>query len=309
MFLLLVTRLAWAGCESVTTPEQLDGTLEEALLAYVALDEEGFVALAGRARAELGCVGVRLAPAQVAAYDRVVGLHRFVEGDTSGASAAFKAARSLDRAYVFSDRIAPEGGKLERLYMDAVKGPASRAERLDVASAYRMWVDGTETTRRPTEVPTVVQVGAGVEDVGFTTVLTPGERYAPPAPYAGAPQPAEEDEPEPAKIVTPVAAREPEREPERAPVREAVREPLPTKPRPERREEPDGGGATGWWVATAASAVAAGGLFGAAVVTNQQFAETPSEDAWILNHASYYGSLGMAGVTLAFAGIAIGGSF
>lgn len=279
MLFILLSQVAWAGCGAPTTPAQIDSTLQEATLAFAAMDEDGFRELALRAEQEIACLSVVLTPAQVAAYDRIDGMRLFTDGDLDGARAAFVAARTLDPRTELSDRIAPEGGKLARMYAEAKDAPSSTTETVDVAAGNTAWVDGTAGAERPTAVVSVVQIGRADDKLAFSKVLRPREALVLPT-NLQPPEPVAEETPAPTVPVAPVA-------------------------KVERTPAKKGNAATPLWVATGVSALAAGGLFAASVYTNLEFAREPSEATIGLNHGTWYGAVGLGGATVVLAGVAV----
>lgn len=283
MLFPLLVAAAYAECPAGVTPAQVHRTVEEANLAYAAMDEEGFFTLAKRGEAEIACVTEVLAPKHIAAWQRVDGLRRFAEGDPDAAKTSFVAARALDREAVLPENIAPAGGRLANLYEAAASVRANRAETLAVADSQKVWVDGTETTRRRIEIPVFVQVGPKEDAVVFNALLRPGAAFSPPAELL-------EDERD-------LSDFEPEPEPES--IAEA-------KPAVERKGNP---AAAPMWIATSVAAVAAGGLFGAAVWSAGEFQKEPSEAALDFNHATYFGALGAGGLTVVLAGVSLAVTF
>ena len=278
MLFILMTQVAWAGCGAPTTPAQIDSTLQEATLAFAAMDEDGFRELALRAEVEIACLSSVLTPTQVATYDRIDGMRLFTEGDLDGARAAFVAARALDPRTELSDRIAPEGGKLARMFAEAKDAPSSTTETVDVAAGNTAWVDGTAGAERPTAVVSVVQVGRSESNVAFSKVLRPREALALPS-NLQPPEPVLEDTPAPTVPAAPVAKVE------RTTKKHSASTPL--------------------WVATGVSALAAGGLFAASVYTNLEFAREPSQTTIGINHGTWYGAVGLGGATVVLAGVAV----
>lgn len=176
MVLVLVASYAWAACDATATPSALDSTIGEALDAYGRRDQDEFLAQARTAGEQVVCLETVLTPKQVAAWDRVEGLRRVSLGDSDAALAAFRAAVRLDPGFSWSDEVAPEGGKVAKAWAKAAGMATSATEGVGKASGGdRVWVDGTESGRRPTEQLAVLQIGPSSTSLDLSVVLHPGD--------------------------------------------------------------------------------------------------------------------------------------
>ena len=174
-----------------------------------------------------------------------------------------QAASLAEPAYRLSDRIAPEGGKLWRLFDSASSATAPSSRGLDVPSGWTTWVDGSETRQRASGLPAIVQVGSAADDVHWSGLLGSGDSLAlpdlGPAPAGGAT--ADLDDP-------------------------------PPPPKPSRS-----GSSTPMWVAAGTSGAVAAGLFGASAGLRSSFDNDPSKGKYTAVNATFIGSVGMAAVT------------
>lgn len=278
MLLLLASSFARAACETAVSTARIGDTLADATLAWVQADEVGFRELASRVEAELPCVDGALNSSQAASFHRVVGLHAFLDGRSQQALLSFRAARGIEPETQLSERIAPPGGPLATIYASAlVEGTSTPFALRD---GYAAWVDGRPSLSYPDDRPTIVQIGRTDQSLSATFLLAPRQSLELPADALPTLKSPEER----------VAVVVEEEAPAAAPTRKK-------------------GAATGLWVATGVGALAAGGLFAASAVTNSEFAVQPSEELLTTNHVTYIGSLGMAGVTVVLASVALVVSF
>lgn len=275
MLTLLLTLAAEAACPEPVSARALAATVDEAVLSYAAMDEDGFNASAARAVAQVPCLTDVVTPTIAASFHRMYALDRFVQGDAEGAMSAFAAARTLDPQATLSKQVAPEGGPLAALWASANLQAATTKEALALPTGSSAWVDGTSGSSRPSAVPSVVQVGSSPTAISFSGIAAPYTPFSIPAGGAAAP-------------TTPL--------------------PAPVAPAPAPVAKSGGGGASPFWYAAGASGVVAASLFGVAAVTRGAYIEEPTQSKHTLNQASYWGSVGTGGLTAVFLGIAIGGS-
>lgn len=177
---LLVVSAALAVC-----PSNVAGLLAEigaAEAAYAAMDLPAFAAASTRANADLGCVIEVLAPADAAAWHRMVALDAHTTGDKGRAIAAFRAALAIQPAYVLPSTLAPPGNPLHVLYEAArALGPG---KEVPFAATDTVQVDGRRAATRPTERPALVQVIAADGAVTSTAWYAAGSFLPEPEPLA-----------------------------------------------------------------------------------------------------------------------------
>lgn len=157
---LLLVRAVAAACPS--TGSGLDETLSLAEVAFSTLDGARLASRAAEAVSEAACLTDRPARPTIARLHRVEGLAAFVEHNDRAAS-AFDAARAIDPAYSFPDRLVPAGTPAATLYASATTSPGTTTP----VSAPRdglLEVDGQPATGRPTDRPALVLV-VGVDGV------------------------------------------------------------------------------------------------------------------------------------------------
>lgn len=289
MLTLLLSLAAQAACTDPVSARTLSATVDEAVLSYAAMDEEGFSSASARAQAQVPCLTEVVTPTVAASFHRMYGLDRFVQGDAEGAMAAFAAARTLDPQATLSKQVAPEGGPLAALWASANLQAATTKEALALPGGASAWVDGTSSASRPSAVPSVVQVGSGPTAITFSGIALPYTPFSIPAAGTSTAGPTSVGTMGPAPAPAPVA-------------------PAPA-PAPVAKSGGGGGGGTSpFWYAAGASGVVAASLFGVAAVTNGSYEKEPTQGKHTLNQASYWGSVGTGGLTAVFLGIAIGGS-
>jgi hypothetical protein len=172
--LLATISAAHADCTFRASPERLAEALDAAERAYVSLDVPEFERAMTEVDFVVPCLETPAPPATVARLHRMRGLGRFAAGDREGAAASLQAARRLEPDYVFSDEVLPKGFELRDLYEQLPADPPT-VERLPRPGRDTVtWLDGTASTARPVDVPTLwqlVQDGSTRE----TRYLEPGE--------------------------------------------------------------------------------------------------------------------------------------
>lgn len=162
MWLVLwLTSLALAGtCERETHVEQVGANVEDAMLAFATLDEDGFREAAASASSTLPCVAEVLSPARAAAYHRMTGILSFLDSDAVNAQLSFAAALALEPDFKLSIKVAPEGGRLARLYAaSAMDAPAPSIYA--VPSGYTPYTNGVPQAERATAWPAIIQFEQG----------------------------------------------------------------------------------------------------------------------------------------------------
>ncbi len=297
MILTLLTALV--APTYACAPTEIESAVQEGLIAFATMDEDGVSDAVAAVDAKLACQSAPVTPATAAQVHRMHGLKSFLEADTDAAKRAFAAALALDPTTQLPTKIAPDGGKLARLYAESAL-PAGATTALGLGADYRGYVDGTESSKRPTDRPAVVQLSSYdvVKYSGWLTSASPIPAQFQPSAAVAAAQPK--------------AAAEPAKEPKAAPEPKEpkpVKEPKPAKEPVAKAKPTKEHHNTGAWVATAASAVVAGGLFGTAVYTNSTFDTSPSHTSYTLNHVGYWGSIGAGALTVGLLTVSIVGSF
>lgn len=318
LFALLANLAFAADCSAPVAPSQLTASVEDAMLSFATMDEEGFATASQAATAAIPCLSAPLSPAEAAAYHRMAGLGAFFDGDVSAAKASLRAAATLQPDFVFSAKIAPEGGKLATLYTEAQAAGASKTTGLPIPSDGTLLFDGAKSNRRPTEVPTLMQFVVG-DAARVSALLAPG---APMPSLSGvpAPAPAPAPAPEPAPVApppppAPVAPPPPpapvEPPPAPAPVVEAppvappIAPPPPAPPGPVAPPAPtplptapaEKGRGKGLLVAGLVGGGVAGGLYGVSAMSRMAFDEAPSAQGKTLTNGAYVASVGTAAVS------------
>jgi hypothetical protein len=284
MILLLASLGHAAECPEPLSPSALVAQVDDAMLAWASMDPEGFSDQVGTIQASLPCLDAPLDPAQAASLHRVMALQAFLDGDAEAARRRFEAASVAQPDYQLSERVAPEGGKLQTLFQDARLDRGPVVYRFDVPDGLRAWVDGVESDRKPESLPVVLQVGDRAPR--WSTYLLPKQDPAYPADLLDMDEaPTPPDEP-----VGPVA---PEPEPAMADL---------DAPRA-------GGGPSPLWFAAAGSGVAAGGLFATSAALRSSFDNDPSRGTYNAVNGTFLASAGLTAVTggLVVAALASGG--
>lgn len=282
----VATAAALAGeCPTAYKAEQVGGHVEDAMLAYATLDEDGFRASAALAETALPCVEDLFSPSRVAGFHRMKGLLAFIDGDPTSAQKSFAAAVTLEPDYTLSAKIAPEGGKLWRNYDGSRLLPRATPSTFIVPKGAKTYVDGVASNTRVEDLPAIVQVLEG--SAATTTMYLAGGA---PVPELTASAPAVAEAPLDAPLDAPEKPEKTEK-PEKAP------------------KEPSDKGGPKLWVGAGASAAVAVGLFATSAVGHSAFEKNPSAGTFYLTNGAYFGSIGAAALAVGLTGVSIGGSF
>ncbi len=173
--LLLSIAPTWAVCpEEPLAPAALRGSLENAAVAFAAMDGDSFDAALTAALDGLPCLGSVLAPVEAAAVHRVLAYQSFLDDDRDGALQSMHAAVALQPDYALPGGLAPEGGALDVLYREAGERPASLQVAMDAPRGAVAWVDGSEASTRPANVPAIVQLSMRDGTALWTAYVPPG---------------------------------------------------------------------------------------------------------------------------------------
>ncbi|MFH1463767.1 MAG: hypothetical protein ABIO70_05200 [Pseudomonadota bacterium] len=315
-WLILAAGMASAQQCPPTSPEQVSSLMQQALLDFATLDEESFAVSSEQAEDSLGCLSVVFPPTSAAAYHRLAGIKAFFNGDDEAATLAFRAAQAIEPAYELPDKLAPEGGKLSRLWAGARNGPNPFIGSFAPPAGLYAYVDGTETRQRAEDLPAIIQFGIGdgsVRWTGYVLANQPPPRNlpaqgavasAPPRAQPEAPDLADGDE-------GPLDFDEPEPPPEPKPKRDPkpdtshreARADLATAPTPTPKAREHGKG--GLVAATIISGVVGGGLYGGAAFSRTTFDRNPTKQTFWLTNGAYYGAIGCGALTVTFGSLAI----
>lgn len=162
--------LAWAECVvGPTDNATLQRQVESALFAFVELDDAGFEAWRGQAIQTVFCLDERIRPHLAAEFLRLEGIHAFTTNNEPFASAAFRAARTLEPNHRLPTTLAPPGGPLFNLYAASVNLPVVPWELPQ--GAFRSYVNGVASITAPNGV-SVVQLQDTAGAWPFSGVVT-----------------------------------------------------------------------------------------------------------------------------------------
>ena len=287
-------------CQPVSA-ERVSSMMQQALLDFATLDEESFHVSAQQATEALPCLDeVFLAP-NAAAYHRLMGLQAFFDGQNEAAVMSFRAAQRIEPNYALSTKIAPQGGRLHRLWVQAQEGPNPFEGSFRAPAGMYAWVDGAEGVVQAEDLPSIVQYGIGDSSVAWTGYLQPGEMPPITTPDLGlvVTQPAE-----PVEAVA--VAEQPEAP---APVPVDAQEAWPSERRDLAQapapEKTGGSGKGGLIAATVISGLAAGGLYGGATVLRSDYDRYPTREGYLMTNGAFYGAIGMGAATVTFGSLAV----
>jgi len=322
-WLILVAGVANAADCQPTSPEQLSSVMQQALIDFATLDEDSFFDSTQQAEDALPCLDELFLPPNAAAYHRLQALRAFFNGDDDDTVLAFRAALSIEPDYTLSAKLAPEGGKLDRLWTSAKTGPNPFVGSFSAPAGKYAYVDGVETRTYAEDLPNIVQYGPGDGSILWTGYIGANEK--PPTdipsgggavadagsdatdddPYAGLDDGDDELEPEPVESSM-GKSRDKDREKDRdsSSSSRREREDLVDAPKPEKQPR-EGKGKGGLIAATVISAVAAGGAYGGATYFRNEFERYPTRSSFLMTNGLFFGSIGAGVLTVTFGSLAI----
>ena len=281
-WLLLFGRAQAAGCDVRHAAGEIDSVVDEALLAYATVDQAAFEAAADRATGMVECLSEPASPQLVASLHRLGGIRLLVAGKDDEARRFLVSAIALDPAYVLSDVLAPDGGKLDQLWTQA-KG-ISKPDREPLAiGGLQARIDGALAADRPAAGPYLIQVETSGR-VAWSDYLVD---QAPVVPEAVRSIAATDQAMGLAKPRTAAAA---------APM-PAPRAPTGSRPAAPAPAPVAGGRGKGLLWAGVASGGVAAGLYGTAAASRLSYDRNPSGTTHLVTDAAYLSSIGTAALS------------
>jgi hypothetical protein len=324
-WLILVAGVANAQDCQPTSSEQLTSVMQQALIDFATLDEDSFFASTQQAKDDLPCLSELFLPPNAAAYHRLMALEAFFNGDDDAATESFRAALSIEPDYKLSSKLAPEGGKLHRLWTAAKEGPNPFIGSFSAPAGKYAYVDGVETRTYAEDLPNIIQYGPGDGSILWTGYVAANQKPPTELPAAGSAVASADDrgddrsyddldedlEEDLDRMLDDdddsrgrESSREYSRDSDDRGSSSRRRDDIADAPKPEKQPR-EKGGKGGLIAATAISAVAAGGLYGSATYYRGLWDRSPSRKHYILTNGSYYGAIGMGVATLTFGSLAI----
>jgi hypothetical protein len=176
--LLLLTTLAHAAPVCPATATELDATAAEAESAFAQMDAAALAGALSDALAEVACMREPIPPVVAARVHRARALAAFVDGNDTEARRALYAAHVLDPAGDLPASAAPPDHPIRELLPRATTSP-STATVPAPSSGYTVYFDGSATLSRPSDRPTVFQLGNARGEVVQGQYLPP-EAVMPP---------------------------------------------------------------------------------------------------------------------------------
>jgi hypothetical protein len=141
------------NCPDAGVIEAADAATE----AFASLDPNGFADARKLAHRALACSQRQLTPEEVARLQELEALAAFLAKDADRTRAAFRAARRASVTYKPTPSVAPGGGPIDRIYLDAMEEAPSVLVRV-YADDGDVYVDGVPATEVALEHPSVVQL-------------------------------------------------------------------------------------------------------------------------------------------------------
>lgn len=175
--LALVLPTASAACPEPTPVAELTSAVDDAVLSFATLDEEGFIEATDSLNGDVLCLSEVASPSAAASIHRTLAMRAFWDGKDDEAVLFFRAARRIEPNHVLSDKIAPEGGPLAGLYTQAGEASAPNLSSLRGPSWTTVYVDGERASRYPTDVPSLFQYETSNDGVFWSGLLAPGASF------------------------------------------------------------------------------------------------------------------------------------
>lgn len=280
---ILMSAALAQDCAEPVSAESLSAKVDEAMLAFASMDEEGFLSTAATVRGDVSCLKTVYPSAKAAALHRMNGLEAFVNGDTQATEDAFAAALALEPEFVLSSKLAPKGGKLDQLYQ-AAKVRSRAPTPFKLPTGYTTWVDGIAAPARDEAFPAIVQVGKTSSTLDYSAWL-------------GAHDPFMPDD-------IGLAASESFADLDTG---SGYKPAKPPKPVPAEKPEKASGGASvsPLLIAGGVSAGVAAGLYGTSLAMRSSFDKDPTQGKFAATNGTFFSAIGVGALAV---GLMVGGS-
>ena len=171
LLVLLLSQAHAAPCQGRTTTADLSTAVTAAETAYLAMNLDAFHEARKQADDVIPCLLEFVSPPDAAAYHRLIALDAYVAQDNPRTLGSFMSALAIQPGYALSSTIAPQGNPLDAIYQMARIQPPGRSAALVAPAGSVTMVDGARAANRPTERPTIVQLGAGTGEVLWSGYL------------------------------------------------------------------------------------------------------------------------------------------
>lgn len=284
---ILVSSALAQDCAESVSVESLSAKVDEAMLAFASMDEEGFLSTAAIARGDVSCLKTVFPSTKAAALHRMNGLEAFVNGDTQAAEDAFAAALALEPEYLLSAKLAPKGGKLDQLYQ-AAKVRSRAPTPFKLPTGYTTWVDGIAAPARDEAFPAVVQVGKSSSSLNYSAWLAAHDPFMPDDLGLATAEPFAD--------LDAGAGYKPAKPPKAVPAE-----------KPEKLEKTPsvGGGTSPLLIAGGVSAGVAAGLYGTSLALRSSFDKEATQGKFAATNGTFFGAIGVGALAV---GLMVGGS-
>jgi hypothetical protein len=272
--------VAWAQCVGgPTSNATLQRQVESALFSFVELDDAGFEAYRSQAVQSVFCLEELIHPHLAAEFLRLEGIHAFTQNNEPFASAAFRAARTLEPSHRLPTTLAPPGGPLFNLYAASVNLPVV-PWALPQGEGFRSFVNGVPSVTAPNGI-SIVQLEDLAGTLPFSGVVTRREDL--PAPLIL--QLQQLVAPKPVPVPRPM--------------------PVGIDPPPDSMERPPRARRTSLWLAALATGAAGAALYGGAIRNRLRYDIAPTKARRQTTNAMVLGAGGAGAVTVAISIAAI----
>lgn len=172
--MLALSAIAAEPCVDDVATSEVAAQLEEAALAYQAMDVAAFHDALDNVDSNLGCVREPLDAGLAARTHRMFGLRAYANRDREAAMQAFAAARNLEPKYTFPEALVPPNNEIHTIYQ-ALATEDGHSEEVAPAREGRLLFDGRAGIHRPLDWPTLFQWVADDDVVLRTEHVAPGE--------------------------------------------------------------------------------------------------------------------------------------
>jgi len=279
---------AWANCPNgPTSTVGIQRLVEAAEFALVDLDDAGLRSNRDAAVGTVLCLGELVHPPHAAAFLRLEGTFAFVNGNEPFALDAFRSALTVQPEFQLKAALAPAGGPLANLYLQARNDPPTMWALPQPGKA--LFVNGVSTTHAPRGL-SIIQVVEPSGQVGWTGIVT-GPDDLPPWFVSTAPQPVQPQPPGPQVAITPLPA--------------PVPSPQPFLPDPLDEDRAPSGAKVPLLSTAGLLAASAGALFAGSAITRTRYDAAPTAKRRQLTNTLFLASAGTGILSVGVATVAL----
>lgn len=160
-------------CDTRHSNQDLQAQLDKGEATFVALDDQGFDAALHEANLVVRCLSEPIAPVLATRLHWMNGLQLYLQEDPQRAAFALAAARTGQGLYVLSSAVLPKGHELWSLYENQTAEPVLKEQPPPKDGV--LLFDGEESTARPADRATVVQLRLSDASIKLSRYVLPGQ--------------------------------------------------------------------------------------------------------------------------------------